>query len=245
MNRLVEMLSVARPGNSESVKKWTEKFIDPYGECGNFFIDEIGNRYIKIGHSNIAFTAHTDTVHSTGGEIIVLHDSVNSRIYAENSILGADDGVGCFLLVEMIKNKVPGTYIFYVEEESGGVGANYSLENHPEYYKDIYAMISMDRRGTGSVITHQGGRLGCTPDFSIRLSDALNKFGHSFVPDDTGIFTDSAVFIGTIPECTNLSVGYFKAHSKDEYVDLNFLEKFTKTIINLDWSSLVLNNNYK
>ncbi len=34
------------------------------------------------------------------------------------------------------------------------------------------------------------------------------------VPEDTGVLTDSAQFMGIVPECTNISVGYYDEHIK-------------------------------
>jgi acetylornithine deacetylase/succinyl-diaminopimelate desuccinylase-like protein len=243
MKKLYDMLSVARPGKSVSVKKWTEKYIDSLSKYGHLSIDKIGNRYITVGKDpEIAFTAHTDTVHFQEGILKLVENKETSTLHAVDSVLGADDGVGCFLLSEMIQNGVAGLYVFFVEEETGGVGSSYSVEKHLQIYKGIDCMISLDRRGTTNVITHQGGERTCSDEFASNLSLALNSFGLEYSPDDTGIFTDSANFVGIIPECTNLSVGYFRAHSTEEYVDLIHLQKLRDTLLKIDWNKFSTSN---
>ena len=49
-----------------------------------------------------------------------------------------------------------------------------------------------------------------------------NKNGIELRPDDTGLFTDSANFIGVIKECTNISVGYYNEHSTSEIQNIQF-----------------------
>jgi acetylornithine deacetylase/succinyl-diaminopimelate desuccinylase-like protein len=242
MKKLYDMLSVARPGKSKSVKKWTEKYIDSMSKYGHFHVDNIGNRYITVGNSpRVSFTAHTDTVHTKEGVLKLIENKESSTLQAVDSVLGADDGVGCYLLLEMISKQVPGLYVFFVEEETGGIGSSHSAEKNFKIFKNIDMMISLDRKGTGSVITHQGGERSCSDGFAEKLSNELNAHGLEYAPDDSGIFTDSANFIGIIPECTNLSVGYFRAHSREEYVDLKHIDKLRQTLLYMNWNKLISN----
>jgi hypothetical protein len=56
--------------------------------------------------------------------------------------------------------------------------------------------------------------------------------------DPTGVFTDSASFMETIPECTNVSVGYFEEHTKNEHQNMTFLQKLADACLNVKWESL-------
>ena len=48
------------------------------------------------------------------------------------------------------------------------------------------------------------------PDaFGESLCKELNKSGMKLGLRSLGVFTDSANFIDVVPECTNISVGYF------------------------------------
>ena len=41
-------------------------------------------------------------------------------------------------------------------------------------------MISLDRKGIGSIITHQGGSGCCSDAFALKLANALNIFGMEY-----------------------------------------------------------------
>ena len=66
--------------------------------------------------------------------------------------------------------------------------------------------------------------------------------GIDLEPDNTGVFTDSANFIGLISECTNISVGYYNEHTNKERQNMTFLIKLAKACVSVDWNSL---GNYK
>ena len=112
-------------------------------------------------------------------------------------------------------------------------------------FADYDKMISFDRRGTGSVITHQSSRRCCSDDFAKSLSKELNKNGMVMSPDDTGVYTDSAEFTSIIPECTNISVGYYKEHTFDEHQDIAHLIKLCQAVIKIDWEKLPTKRNPK
>jgi hypothetical protein len=56
--------------------------------------------------------------------------------------------------------------------------------------------------------------------------------------DPTGVFTDSANFMELIPECTNISVGYFNEHTYKEALNIDFLEKLADACLKVNWTSL-------
>jgi len=58
--------------------------------------------------------------------------------------------------------------------------------------------------------------------------------------DTGGSFTDSNEYKENVPECTNISVGYFKQHTSQESQDLVFMDKLADACINADWSKLVI-----
>jgi hypothetical protein len=57
--------------------------------------------------------------------------------------------------------------------------------------------------------------------------------------DSTGSFTDTANYDHIIPECTNLSVGYFSAHSARETQLLDYIIKLKDAFIRIDCEALV------
>lgn len=200
--------------------------------------DGCGNYFIKIGkNSKTIFTCHMDTAcysyekvtHVIDGEFI----STDGK-----TVLSGDDKNGMAILLYMIYRKVPGTYYFFQGEESGMVGANAIKSRNISFFDDYDRMVSFDRRGYHSVITHQIGRRGCSQEFALKLAEELNKHNFNYRPDSTGIFTDSAAFIGIIPEVTNLSVGYFGEHSRSERTNIKFLEELSKASCLVPWEEL-------
>jgi hypothetical protein len=59
-----------------------------------------------------------------------------------------------------------------------------------------------------------------------------------YLPDDTGIFTDTANYTMHIPECTNVSCGYANEHSGSETLHMPTLMALRNQCLVLDWESL-------
>lgn len=198
--------------------------------------DEVGNYFYNIGESKTVFASHIDTVSSVYRNV---NHVINGKIISTDgtSTLGADDKAGMVIMLWMIKNKIPGLYYFFIGEESGCIGSKFASEN-VELFSKYDRIISFDRRGTNSVITSQYSMECCSSEFSDDLCKELNKFGMSYVKDNTGIYTDSAEFMGIIPECTNISVGYYNEHSNFEYQDIDHLINLAKACVLVDWENL-------
>jgi hypothetical protein len=205
--------------------------------------DDYGNYYTIIGDSDTVFTCHLDTASRSKNEIGLIEYTKSSEDYIMTdgkSILGADDKAGVTVLMYMIANNVPGVYWFFIGEERGGLGSRY-VSNHIENYdfmKGKTKCVSFDRRNYFSVITQQMGVQCCSNEFGKELCDALSTNGLAFKLDPTGIFTDSASFIDQIPECTNISVGYFNEHTVQEFQNMTHLENLCKAAVSCDWKSL-------
>ena len=204
--------------------------------------DNHGNYFVQIGDSSCMFTSHLDTASTFQGP--VSHRFIGNLVCTdEQSILGADCKAGVTIMLNMILNNVKGLYYFFIAEEIGCIGsfelAEAHLNNPVAHLQNISKVISFDRRCTRSVITHQSGQRGCSDRFTNALIGELNSKGpFNYIPDPTGICTDSRSFIGIFPECTNLSVGYYKEHQKTEYQDMDHLEKLAETVLKVDWESL-------
>ena len=97
-------------------------------------------------------------------------------------------------------------------------------------------MISFDRMGDNSIITHQSGIRTASDEFANSLSAEL-EMGH--IADNTGSYTDSNEFAKLIPECTNLSVGYLGQHTANEDQDFNYLTDLLYSLTFIDADALV------
>jgi hypothetical protein len=198
-------------------------------------IDKNGNYFLKIGESKTIFACHLDTVSKS--EVKVNHVIENNMIKTDGkSILGADDKAGMTILLYMISKRIPGTYYFFIGEEVGCIGSKAAVKD--DDFSNYERIISFDRRDTYSIITHQSWRRCCSDDFAKVLSEEYIKLGLDLKPDDTGVGTDSAQFIDVIPECTNISVGYYKEHTHEESQDIEFLEKLCIACTLINWEAL-------
>lgn len=239
---LLEMLTYKRPQGSDTQKLFCDKYLLPsMGEP-----DRHGN-YIKVvDHANgglpqICFTAHHDTVHTKDGmqTLTITGDKVMS---ADSNCLGADCTTGVWLILHMIANSIPGIYVIHAGEEIGCVGSSNMLldyEDDPTLYPWLAytkAVISFDRKGEESIITHQLGQRTCSDAFAVSLSKVLNM--PTLRPDTTGAYTDSNEYIYAVGECTNLSVGYLAQHTKNESQDLYFAHFLLNNLLAADWSKL-------
>lgn len=153
--------------------------------------------------------------------------------------LGADDGVGIWIMLSMLEAKIPGGYIFHTGEEQGGIGARAVLTDHKALLKNFDAAIAFDRPGDYEVITHQGGSECASKKFAVALCEQLRKLGlGQFVPSERGVFTDTKVYRGVIPECTNIGVGYTNQHTKNEDLDYGHALQLRDACLKVDWHSL-------
>jgi hypothetical protein len=59
-----------------------------------------------------------------------------------------------------------------------------------------------------------------------------------YSPDNTGVYTDTAEFTDIIPECTNISCGYYFEHTAKEELDMVHFEQLAAAIVQIDWDSL-------
>jgi hypothetical protein len=248
MRTLQRALSTKRPDGGQGVIDFTQWLIDnvPTHLQNNIMVDASNNVHIDArtepAHRTL-FVAHVDTVHHEEGKNHIVKETTKKgyfwRAYT-GSCLGADDGAGVAMLMHMIHGGVAGYYVFTQGEECGGIGAKFLARHHPEILDEFDRAIAFDRRGIESVITHQGCGRCCSDKFGIALADALND-AHPrlmYLVDNTGVYTDTAEFIDNIPECTNISVGYYGEHGDREYLDMYHFEMLSMAVLKVDWDNL-------
>lgn len=233
-NNPVQMLVYPRPHGSKTERVWRERFILSQLDCAE---DQAGNLFYQVGDNpRVLFSSHTDTVHKTEERYTVQHDAEMGLVYTGgNTCLGADDGVGVYLMVEMALAGVPGLYIFHAGEEKGGIGSAHIARNTPSLLDGIDIAVAFDRKGVGDVITHQGVTRCASDTFA---QDLAARLGGEYQPDDGGVFTDTANYDHLVSECTNISVGYYREHTAHETQDLEHLEFLRQRCLEIDWHSL-------
>jgi hypothetical protein len=234
---LYNLLSYRRAHNSPGEKQYILDHIMPLKpHVISTETNEPMAFFIYVGESDIMFTSHVDSVHMNVKEIyqdVFLKDGLFCK--EDNQPLGADDAAGNWLMFNMIHAKVPGVYAFFRGEERGGIGSSYCAKHRQDLFKNIKCAIAFDRRGTHSIITHQGGERGCSDEFTKSLSNILGM-GH--VGDSTGLYTDTKEFFDIVTNCTNVSVGYEREHSKNETLKKEYICFLRDALIKADWSKL-------
>lgn len=201
--------------------------------AGNLHID----RRADPKHRTL-FVAHLDTVHRADGRNKVDWSEAGWVKARKGQPLGADDGAGVAILCHMLEAKTPGYFVFTQGEECGGIGARHLATNSPDLLSQFDRAIAFDRRDVYSVISHQGAGRCCSDDFAEALSSRLCDGDLLYAPDDTGVYTDTAEFTHLIPECTNVSVGYYDEHSDRERLDLRHFRALAKIAAKLAWDKL-------
>ena len=205
--------------------------------------DQFGNYYKIVGKSETMFTSHLDTADRKKSKVVLYSEMDNNQEHLMSdgtTILGADDKAGVAVMLYMIAHNIPGVYYFFIGEERGGIGSGKvsSIFETVEHLKGMKRCISFDRRNYYSIITEQLGMECCSEKFAQALAEQYNSKGMKFSLDPTGIYTDSASFIDQIPECTNISVGYFDEHTTKESQNITYLEKLAKASVQVKWEEL-------
>lgn len=244
---LMDILTYRRPHGSASEEACIAKYLDT---IPGMTVDAFGNRILDVGcpsgnrKPTTLFSCHTDTVHRTPGVQKILFDESLNVIYVPQTSegglslsepLGADDGAGWWLLLQMIGAEIPGRYVFHRAEERGGQGSDYIATSTPELLEGIKRAVAFDRKGTKDIITHQAYGECCSQAFAKALAEQLGM-GHK--PSSRGVFTDTANYVDYIPECTNVSIGYEHEHTVMEMLDLDYLGRLATSLLTVDWDAL-------
>lgn len=236
-NRLINMLRYRRPRDSRSWAEFVRKFLC---DLPGIWADKKCNLFVQIGEApDVLWSSHTDSVHRQGGmqDVVINGQWIELPEKSDSNCLGADDAAGMWIMTEMIQAGVPGLYVFHYGEESGCIGSDYIATKNKAVLDGIKMAIAFDRRGYYDVITFQMGSRCCSNEFAESLALQL-PFGFKPCPD--GIYTDTASYMDIVPECTNLSVGYFNEHTSCECLNLVHVLELRDAMVNIDTSKLVI-----
>jgi hypothetical protein len=237
MKDLIEILTWCRGAGTQSEALFVKKFIQT---IPNSWTDDYGNVHLTIGKDpTILWSCHTDTVTRKEGMQNVKwigKGLLGLNNAQQGQCLGADNGAGLWIMLELIKAEKPGHYVFHRDEEIGGIGSSFIAKNQYLIPDSIMAAIAMDRCGRQDIITHQGFSRCCSDDFAKSLQAQLPM---GMMPDDTGVFTDTANYVDFVGECTNLAVGYERNHGPSETLDVYHVRRLRDSLVALDIDKLV------
>lgn len=245
IRELRDMLTFMRPCGSPAERLFIQRYVQsiPGATCDSF-----GNWHVVIGTAPILWSSHTDTVHRESGRQTIAYDDATGVITlskrskrGRSNCLGADCTVGVWIMRHMITAGVQGRYVFHFGEERGGIGSGNMAHYTPALLTQYQMAIAFDRRGTQSVITYQAGGRCASDAFALSLAAEIGRVSAlTLAPDPTGVFTDTALYTDLVPECSNVSVGYYAEHSRDERLDSRHALALLNAMCAIDLGALVV-----
>lgn len=177
-------------------------------------ISEDGFVYAQ-GKFPVLLVAHIDTVHDKLPTKIVYD---NGKMSSPNGI-GGDDRCGIYMILEIIK-KYHCSVLFCEDEEIGCVGAEKFTKSTmtDELVGTFNYIIEFDRKGNNDAVFYECDNI----DFENFITKEFYKTAH-------GSFSDICTVAPFLKAAAvNLSCGYYKAHTKDEYIVLEEMETSIK-----------------
>jgi len=186
-----------------------------------FEVDENDNIYITKGKAKAypCVVSHTDTVHDIYKEYKVYQVKGNFVAFDSYSMqqvgTGGDDKVGMWVCLEMLRKFDNIKICFFAQEEIGCIG---SSKAKAEFFDDVGYAFECDRKGNGDFVQESSGVKMFGDVFKEAIKSTLNTYGYKIT---TGGLTDVHEIsqIANIA-CANMSCGYYKPHSKQEYVNI-------------------------
>ena len=178
----------------------------------DFQEDETGNIYNISHNGSPLLSAHLDTVQDDVDVKLTDFIRLKQGIISGYGVIGGDDKCGIFLILEALKYNNKINFVFFVQEESGGVGSSFFIRKNT--LSNIPYCLVLDRRGNGDIIC-TSNNYG-TKDFETFLIEIGKEFSYK---KSAGTFSD-ADNLNSLISCANISVGYYNAHTKNEYVNI-------------------------
>jgi len=221
---LLNIFKIPAPSNEESqMAEFIKKTLDDYNI--DYTQDSKGNVY-NISNQNIPIlSAHMDTVQDSIDAKLTAFIRIRGDILSGYGVIGADDKCGIYIILNLLKERKL-NFVFSVGEEIGAHGIKHFIK-HNDLLHVPYGII-LDRRGNNDIICEKN-------EYGTKLfENALLEIGKVFTySTNIGTFSD-ADFLNEKISCANLSVGYYNAHTKNEFVQLSDLQRaehFVRSIV--------------
>lgn len=162
-----------------------------------------GFLYAK-GDIPVLLVAHMDTVHKQPVRETM---TANGKISSPQGI-GGDDRCGIFIIMNIVK-ELKCSVLLCEDEEIGGVGARKFTKSKFIDKLDVNYIIEFDRANSRDAVFY-----GCD---NAEFTDFVTE--NTGFKETYGSFSDISVIAPAAKiAAVNLSCGYYKAHTTDEYV---------------------------
>ena len=236
MELLKTLYSIYSPsGNEKKMRRFIKRWIMNNVSNTQITTDLKGNIYVSKGMSENypCIVSHIDQVQKTHSRDFVCIESEDvifgySPKNHRQEGLGADDKNGIWIALKCLQKYPVMKAAFFVEEE---IGCRGSAQADLEFFTDCRYVVQCDRRGNNDLITSISFTELCSKEF-------IEATGHEmfgYIPTD-GMMTDVLELKerGIELSCINMSCGYYKPHTEQEFTDKNDLlncQKFVENII--------------
>lgn len=226
MELLYELYKVFSPSRKEKkMRKFIKDYIRRNIKDATYTVDKAGNLYVVKGDAQTypCIVAHMDQVqdkHSKDFKVFGYKGKIfgfsgdNCRMEGP----GCDDKNGIWVAMKCLQKYDVMKCAFFVGEEIGCVG---SSEADMSFFKDCRWVIQCDRKNGGDLITNASGTELCSKEFVRAIHP--DRFGYK---ETMGLMTDVMELkeSGLNVSCVNMSCGYYRPHTDEEYTEQDELE---------------------
>lgn len=201
-------------------------------------IDAVGNILISKGNTKTypCIVSHLDTVHKIKKDYKVVEKIIENKLVlsaiSNNKFtgIGGDDKCGILACLYFLDTLSAVKVVFFTQEETGCKGSNGVDDS---FFNNCRYILQLDRKGNKDFIDKYLRNDTTSHSFRSEIGHILKNYGFKRT---TGIWTDVINLwdkeIGI--SCANISSGYYKPHSNNEYIVINELWnsiKFTEAVI--------------
>lgn len=222
---LIQLYKVHSPsGREKKMRKFIKDYIKRNIPEVELTYDNVGNIYARKGVSDTypCVVSHIDQVQEKHGHDFRVY-GVDGKLFGfspremEMRGLGADDKNGIWVCLRVLAQYNVMKCAFFVQEEVGCVG---SSSANMDFFSDCRYVLQCDRKNGGDLITSVWGDL-CSKEFLGDIGYA--DFGYK---ETSGLSTDVATLKenGLKVSCVNISCGYYKPHTSEEYTVIKELD---------------------
>ena len=201
------------------LKAWLEKVLK--GKYKNV-VNGDGFLYAK-GNIPVLLTAHMDTVHKDRCTEITISKGNGRTVLSSPQGIGGDDRCGIWIIYKILtKSKLKPYVLFCEDEEIGGVGSGKFVKTkYVDELSEVKYLIELDRANKDDAVYYDCGN----EEFKDYIEHMVGY------KENWGSFSD----IGHLsPACdkasVNLSCGYYNAHTLQEYVVFEEMERTFKVV---------------
>ena len=209
----------SKSGKEGKIRKFIWNWVRQTVPDAKIECDKPGNLYVTKGKSGTypCIVAHMDQVQERHSKDFIAYEAEDIIIgfspkHKEQQGLGADDKCGLWIGLKCLQKFYCLKLAFFVGEEVGCKGSGLA---NMAFFDDCRFVIEPDRKGSEDLITQIGWTPLCSDDF---LKDiGFKKFGYK---ETDGMMTDIEALKdhGLLLSCINVSCGYYKPHSNEEFV---------------------------